>query len=363
MQFIDLKKQYELIKADVQKEINDVLDSGQFIMGNKILELEAQLSSYVGVKHSIGVSDGTKALLIALMALGVKAGDEIIVPSFTFISTASMAALLGAIPVFVDIDLKTYNMDPTLLEKAITSKTKAIIPVSLYGQCADLPAINSIASKYNIPVIEDSGQGFSSSLNGQKSCSMTTIACTSFFPSKPLGCYGDGGACFTNDEVLAEKMRQIRVHGQDKRYHHALLGINGRLDTMQAAILLAKLRVLDNEVVLRQKVGNRYTEALKGLNCVTPYVMPGAVHVYAQYTLLVEDRDGFTKKLNDRGIPSAVHYPIPLHKQPALSHYVKPDFSLPVSEMVAQKVVSLPMYPYMDEAVQDQVIAAVKASI
>lgn len=363
MQFIDLKKQYELIKADVQKEINDVLESGQFIMGNKIPELEAKLSSYVGVKHSVGVSDGTKALLIALMALGIKAGDEVIVPSFTFISTASMAALLGAIPIFVDIDLKTYNMDPELLENAITSKTRAIIPVSLYGQCADLPAINAVASKYNIPVIEDSGQGFSSSLNGKKSCSMTTIACTSFFPSKPLGCYGDGGACFTNDDTLAEKMRQIRVHGQDKRYHHALLGINGRLDTLQAGILLAKLKVLDNEVALRQKVGSRYSELLKDVNCTTPFVMPGAVHVYAQYTILVEDRDGVIKKLNDKGIPTAVHYPIPLHQQPALSQYVKPGFTLPVTEMVSKKVISLPMYPYMDEATQDQVIAAVKASI
>lgn len=362
MQFIDLKKQYELIKADVQKEINEVLDSGQYIMGSKIPDLEAALSKYLGVKHSIGVADGTKALLIALMALNIKAGDEVIVPAFTFISTASMAALLGAIPVFVEIDQKTYNMDPELLEKAITSKTKAIIPVSLFGQCADLPKINQIAAKYNIPVIEDSGQGFSSSLDGKKSCSMTTISCTSFFPSKPLGCYGDGGACFTNDDILAEKMRQIRVHGQDKRYHHALLGVNGRLDTLQAAILLAKLRVLDTEVMLRQKVGSRYTELLKGTNCVTPFVTPGALHVYAQYTLLVDNRDDFIAKLAALNIPTAVHYPIPLHLQPAMKPYSH-GVSLPVTEMVAKKVVSLPMYPYLDEATQDVIIAAVKQSV
>lgn len=362
MQFIDLKKQYDLIKADVQKEINEVLDSGQFIMGGKIADLEAELSKYVGVKHSIGVADGTKALLVALMALGIKRGDEVIVPSFTFIATASMAALLGATPIFVEIDQKTYNMDPALLEKAITSRTKAIIPVSLFGQCADLPKINQIAAKYNIPVIEDSGQGFSSSLNGKKSCSMTTISCTSFFPSKPLGCYGDGGACFTNDDTLAEKMRQIRVHGQDRRYHHVLLGVNGRLDTLQAAILLAKMRVLDKEVELRQKVGARYTELLSGANCVTPYVAPGCVHVYAQYSILVDNREDFIAKLAALGIPTAVHYPIPLHMQPALKDY-SVGVLLPITEMVAKKIVSLPMYPYMDEATQDQVIAAVKESL
>ena len=362
MQFIDLKKQYDLIKTDVQKEINEVLDSTQFIMGSKINDLEAELSKYVGIKHSIGVADGTKALLIALMALGIKRGDEVIVPAFTFISTASMAVLLGAIPIFVEIEQKTYNMDPLLLEKAITSKTKAIIPVSLFGQCANLPEINQIAAKYNIPVIEDSGQGFSSSLNGKKSCSMTTISCTSFFPSKPLGCYGDGGACFTNDDELAEKMRQIRIHGQDKRYHHALLGINGRLDTLQAAILLAKMRVLDKEVELRQKVGARYTELLKGANCVTPYVAPGSVHVYAQYSILVDNREDFIAKLAALDIPTAVHYPIPLHMQPALKDYSL-GVSLPITEMVASTVVSLPMYPYMDEATQDKVVAAVKQSV
>ena len=363
MQFIDLKKQYDMIKTDVQKEINEVLDSTQYIMGSKIAELETELSKYVGIKHSIGVADGTKALLIALMALDIKAGDEVIVPSFTFISTASMAALLGAIPVFVEIDQKTYNIDPTLLEQAITPKTKAIIPVSLFGQCADLPEINKIAAKYNIPVIEDSGQGFSSSLNGKKSCSMTTIACTSFFPSKPLGCYGDGGACFTNNDDLAEKMQQIRIHGQDSRYHHARLGINGRLDTLQAGVLLAKLRVLDKEVELRQKVGSRYTQLLQGTNCVTPYVAPGAVHVYAQYSILVDKREDFIAKLKKLDIPTAVHYPIPLHLQPALAKYVPNGFSLPVSEMVAKKVVSLPMYPYLDEVTQDQVVAAVKQSL
>lgn len=363
MQFIDLNKQYAIIKDDVQKQINEVLDSGQFIMGNKIPELEAKLAEYVGVKHAIGVSDGTKALLLALMALDIKPGDEVIVPAFTFIATASMVALLGAVPIFVDIDIKTYNMDPDLLEAAITSKTKAIIPVSLYGQCADLPSINVVADKHGIAVIEDSGQGFGSSLDDKRSCSMTTIACTSFFPSKPLGCYGDGGACFTNDDKLAERIRQMRVHGQDSRYHHALLGINGRLDTLQAAVLLAKFKVLDQELELRQKVGARYTELLKDLNCTVPSVVSGAKHVYAQYSILVNNRDEFIKKLHERGVPTAVHYPIPLHQQPALAQYVVSGLSLPISEMAAQKVLSLPMYPYMDEATQDFIVDAVKESL
>ena len=362
MQFIDLKKQYSLIKEDVLKEINEVLDSGQYIMGNKIQELEDQLGDFVGVKHTVAVADGTKALLIALMALEIKPGDEVIVPAFTFISTASMAVLLGAKPIFVDIDPKTYNMDPNLLEQAITSKTKAIIPVSLFGQCADLPAINSIAERYNIPVIEDSGQGFGSSLNGKKSCSFTTIACTSFFPSKPLGCYGDAGACFTHDEGLAEKMRMIRIHGQDTRYHHALLGVNGRMDTLQAGILLAKMRILDNELKLRQIIGDRYSALLADSNCVTPYVVPNSGHTYAQYSILVNDRAAFIEKLKVNGIPTAVHYPIPLHIQPALKQYGV-GVSLPHSESIAKKIVSLPMHPYLDEATQDQIVAIVKQSV
>lgn len=362
MQFIDLKKQYQYIKDDVLKEINEVLDSGQYIMGNKVSELEAVLSKYIGSKHCIGVADGTKALLIALMALGVKPGDEIIVPSFTFIATASMAALLGAKPVFVDIDPKTYNIDPALIEAAITPKTKVIIPVGLFGQCADIEAVNKIAQKHNLYVIEDAAQSFGASINGKRSGSMTQIACTSFFPSKPLGCYGDGGACFTNDDELDEKIRWIRIHGQDARYHHKVLGLNGRIDTLQAGILLSKMRIFDKEVVLREKIGARYTELFKDSDCVTPFIAPGNTHVYAQYSLVVKNRDEFIAKLQAKGIPTAVHYPIPLHLQPALAQFYNGQ-SLPHSERISKSVVSLPMHPYLDEKTQDQIVEVVKHSL
>ncbi|HLX55040.1 MAG TPA: DegT/DnrJ/EryC1/StrS family aminotransferase, partial [Aquella sp.] len=272
MDFIDLKSQYKLIKDDVLKEINEVLDSGQYIMGSKIKELETTLARYIGVKHCVGIADGTTAILIALMALKIKSGDEVIVPAFTFIATASQAALLGAKLVFVDVDARTFNLDPNKLESAITAKTKVIIPVSLFGMCPDMDAINAIAAKHGIAVIEDAAQSFGATYKGKHSGGLTTIATTSFFPSKPLGAYGDGGACFTNDDDLATAMSQIRVHGQDRRYHHALLGINGRLDTLQAGILLAKMRIFDKELIKREKIGKRYTELLKDSNCLTPVV-------------------------------------------------------------------------------------------
>ena len=359
MQFIDLKKQYELIKEDVLSEINQVLDSGQYILGSKVAELETLLADYTGAKHCIGVCDGTKALLMALMALEVKPGEEVIVPAFTFIATASMAALLGIVPVFVDVDEKTYNLDPAKLEAAITNKTRAIIPVSLYGQCPDLDQINQIAAKHKLAVIEDAAQSFGATYQGKKSGNLTTIATTSFFPSKPLGCYGDGGAIFTNDPELAQKISWIRVHGQDKRYHHAILGLNGRLDTIQAGVLLAKMRVFNKEVDLRQQVAARYDQLFAKSNCITPFIAPGNTSVYAQYTLLVDNRDGLIKHLNQNGIPTAVHYPIPLHKQPIFSqNYRGQDLS--VSERVASKVVSLPMHPYLDAVTQEQIVATVK---
>jgi len=362
MQFIDLKQQYNLIKADVLNEINQVLDSGQYIMGGKIAELEQVLANYTGAKHCIGVCDGTKALLIALMALDIQAGDEVIVPAFTFIATASMVSLLGAVPVFADVDEKTYNLDPHKIEALITPKTKAIIPVSLYGQCADFNAINQIAAKHGLVVIEDGAQSFGATYNGKKSCNLTRISTTSFFPSKPLGCYGDGGAIFTNDDELAQKIRWIRVHGQDKRYHHAVLGINGRLDTLQAGILLAKMRIFANEVQLRDQVAKRYDELFKDSACVTPFIAAGNTSVYAQYTLVVKDRDGLIKHLNANNIPTAVHYPIPLHKQPIFAaNYQGQDLS--VSEKIAAQVISLPMHPYLDHASQDKIVATVKQFI
>ena len=362
MQFIDLKQQYSLIKTDVLNEINQVLDSGQYIMGGKVAELEQVLVNYTGAKHCIGVCDGTKALLIALMALDIQAGDEVIVPAFTFIATASMVSLLGAVPVFADVDEKTYNLDPHKIEALITPKTKAIIPVSLYGQCADFNPINQIAAKHGLVVIEDGAQSFGATYHGEKSCNLTRISTTSFFPSKPLGCYGDGGAIFTNDDELAQKIRWIRVHGQDKRYHHAILGINGRLDTLQAGILLAKMRIFANEVQLRDQVAKRYDELFSGADCITPFVAAGNTSVYAQYTLVVKDRDGLIKHLNDNKIPTAVHYPIPLHKQPIFAaNYQGQDLS--VSEKIAAQVISLPMHPYLDHASQDKIVAAVKQFI
>jgi len=356
MQFIDLKAQYARVSVDVNQRIQAVLNHGQYIMGPELTELETQLAEFVGVKHAIGVADGTTALLVALMALGIKAGDEVITTPFTFIATGEMIALLGAKPVFVDIDPQTYNIDVNKIESAITSKTKAIMPVSLYGLCADFDAINAIAAKYNLPVIEDGAQSFGATYKGQKSCGLTTIGCTSFFPSKPLGCYGDGGACFTNDDELAKKMREIRVHGQDRRYHHPVIGLNGRLDTIQAAILLAKLAVFPQEIEQRAQLGARYSQLLAD-KARTPIVPEGYDSVYAQYTLQVEGRESLVAALQAQGIPTAVHYPIPLHLQPAFANLGLGEGAFPVAEAAAKRVMSLPMYPDLSMADQDKVVA------
>lgn len=347
MDFIDLKTQQLEIRDAIEANIRKVLDHGQYIMGPEVAELEEKLADYVGVKHCIGVSSGTDALLIAMMALGIGPEDEVITTPFTFIATGEMIALLGAKPVFVDIDEQTYNIDPDKIEQAVTEKTKAIMPVSLYGQCADFDRINEIAAKYDIPVIEDGCQSFGATYNGNKSCSHTAIGCTSFFPSKPLGGYGDSGACFTNDDELAKAMRQIRVHGQDRRYHHPRIGINGRMDTMQAAILLVKLDVFIKEVQARQVVGEKYTQLLTE-NCqgiVTPFIEQNNTSVYAQYTVQVENRDELQKYLKEEDVPTAVHYPVCLNEQPALETH---EFKLPVSEALANKVMSLPMHPYLE---------------
>jgi len=346
--FINLKKQYINIQAQIEKQMDDVLNNTAFIMGDKVGLLEQKLADYVGVKHCISVSSGTDALLIAMMALGIKQGDEVITTPFSFIATAETIVLLGAKPVFVDIDPRTYNIDPKQIEAAITPKTKAIMPVSLYGQCADFDAIN----KYNIPVIEDAAQSFGATYKGQKSCSLSTIGCTSFFPSKPLGGYGDGGACFTNDDNLAKIMREIRVHGQDKRYHHARIGINGRMDTLQAAILLAKLDIFPQEVEARKRIGQTYTEALKDI-VTTPYIEPDNTSVYAQYTIQVDNREELQQKLKEQGIPTAVHYPIPLNKQPAFAHLETSNCS--VAEKVSERVISLPMHPYINDSIQTKI--------
>ena len=364
MDFIDLKTQQSFIRNEVERNIKNVLDHGKYIMGPEVFSLEEKLADYVGVKHCIGVSSGTDALLVAMMALGIGQGDEVITTPFTFIATGEMIALLGAVPIFVDIDPKTYNLDPTLLEDAISNKTKAIMPVSLYGQCADFDAINEIANRNAIPVIEDGAQSFGAEYKGRRSCALSMIGCTSFFPSKPLGGYGDSGACFTDNDELAKLMREIRVHGQDKRYHHPRVGLNARMDTLQAAILLAKFELFADEVIARSRIGQRYTELINnaaldsnvnGKKILPPYIESFNTSVYAQYTVCVEDRAMLQQSLNNKQIPTAVHYPVPLHHQPALQ--VKHD-NLKVAVQKSEKVMSLPMHPYLEEDDQKTVISA-----
>lgn len=354
MDFIDLKSQQQRIKRQLDANIATVLAHGRYIMGPEVGMLEERLADYVGVKYAIGVSSGTDALLIAMMALGVGAGDEVITTPFSFIATAETIVLLGAKPVFVDIDPKTYNLDPALLEKAISEKTRAIMPVSLYGQCADYDAVNAIAARHAIPVIEDGCQSFGATYKGKKSCGLTTIGCTSFFPSKPLGCYGDAGACFTDDDKLANAMRKIRVHGQERRYHHLRIGVNGRIDTLQAAILLAKMDIFSDEVAARGRIGARYSELL-GDMVKTPYIEPHNTSVYAQYTVQVENRKAVQSNLKEAGIPTAVHYPVPLNRQPALNCHER----FMHSEFAAKRVMSLAMHPYLADEEQNSVIDAV----
>jgi UDP-2-acetamido-2-deoxy-ribo-hexuluronate aminotransferase len=293
-----------------------------------------------------------------MMALGIGAGDEVVTTPFTFIATGEMIALLGAKPVFVDIDPHTYSIDPTKIEASITSRTKAIMPVSIFGQCADMDAINAIASKYDLPVIEDAAQSFGATYKGRESCALSTIGSTSFFPSKPLGCYGDGGALFTDDDALAKSMREIRVHGQDRRYHHARIGINGRMDTIQAAVLLAKLDRFGWEVERRQEIGARYTAMLnaESPNVRTPFIAAHNTSVYAQYTIQVDDRDNVVKQLNAAGIPTAVHYPVPLHMQPAFDSFGYAAGNFPVAEQVSSQVLSLPMGPDLAPSDQSRVV-------
>lgn len=345
MQFIDLAAQQARIKDKIDANIQKVLAHGQYILGPEVTELEEKLAAFTGAKYCITCANGTDALQIAQMALGIGPGDEVITPGFTYIATAETVALLGAKPVYVDVCPSTYNLDPNKLEAAITPRTKAIIPVSLYGQCADFEAINVIAAKHGIAVIEDAAQSFGASYKGKKSCNLTTIACTSFFPSKPLGCYGDGGAIFTNDEELDKVIRQIARHGQDKRYHHIRVGVNSRLDTLQAAILLPKLDIFAEEIELRNQVAANYTRLLNEAGIyTTPHVEACNISAWAQYTITVKNREHMQKKLKNAGIPTAVHYPIPLNKQPAVANATS---ELPVGNKVANEVLSLPMHPYL----------------
>lgn len=356
IEFIDLKAQQARLKDKIEAGIQNVLTHGQYILGPEVKELEEKLAAYVGAKYCITCANGTDALQIAQMAFGIGPGDEVITPGFTYIATAETVAILGATPVYVDVNPNTYNLDVAQLEAAITPRTKAIIPVSLYGQCADFDAINEIAAKYNIAVIEDAAQSFGATYKGRKSCNLTTVACTSFFPSKPLGCYGDGGAIFTNDDELAKVIRQIARHGQNRRYHHIRVGMNSRLDTLQAAILLPKLEILDEEMQARQRVAETYTKLFNdaGIN-TTPCIEAHNQSAWAQYTIQVENRDDVQAKLKEQGIPTAVHYPIPLNKQPAVAEV---NAVLPVGDAVAERVISLPMHPYLTAEAQEKIVAA-----
>lgn len=356
MQFIDLAAQQARIKDQIDENIRKVLAHGKYILGPEVAELEERLAAYTGAKYCITVANGTDALQIAQMALGVGPGDEVIVPGFSYIATAETVALLGAKPVYVDIDPRTYNMDPAKLEAAITQRTKAIIPVSLYGQCADFDAINAIAGKHYIPVIEDGAQSFGASYKDRKSCNLSSIGCTSFFPSKPLGCYGDGGAVFTNDDELAIVLRQIARHGQDRRYHHIRVGVNSRLDTLQAAILLPKLEILDDEIVAKQNVAERYAELLSASEVGLPFVEEHNQSAWAQYTVELEGREGLQVCLREKHIPTAVHYPIPLNNQPAVRD-LKAD--LPIGDWAAGRVLSLPMHPYLKLSEQKRTASAI----
>ena len=347
--FANLKKQYKRIEKDILTQIKEVLESSQFILGKKVEELENKLKEFCETKYAVAVSSGTDALLLSLLAINIKPGDEVITTPFTFIATAEVISLIGASPVFVDIDENTYNINPNLIEEKITQKTKAIIPVSLYGQPADMDEIKEIAKNYKLPVIEDAAQSFGAEYKGLKSCNLSDIGCTSFFPAKPLGCYGDGGAAFTNNEKIYEKMKSLRVHGQIKRYHHKYIGINGRLDTIQAAILLEKLKIFPDEIEKRNNIAMLYKKNLKNnKNIILPYIKNDRKSVWAQFSIRCKKRDDLKEYLSKNGIPTAIHYPKPLHLQECFSYlgYKKGDF--PVSEKIANEILSLPMNPYLD---------------
>jgi UDP-2-acetamido-2-deoxy-ribo-hexuluronate aminotransferase len=368
MDFIDLKTQYRRIKASVDGRIARVLEHGQYVMGPEVTELERALATYCGTRHCVAVSSGTDALLIALMALGVRPGDEVITAPFTFFATAEMIALVGARPVFVDVDPRTYNLDPALLEAAITPRTRAIMPVSLYGQCADFDPINEIAGGHGIPVIEDAAQSFGATYRGRRSNALSLVGATSFFPSKPLGAYGDGGALFTDDDGLATLMREIRVHGQDRRYHHPRLGLTGRLDSIQAAVLLAKLEIFDDEVAARARVAESYARLIRdafGADGAVrpPWVEPFNTCVFAQYTVEVGGREAVEARMKAAGVPTAVHYPLALHQQPVFASLGLGPGSFPRSEHAARRVISLPMHPYLEESQQAQVVSALAEAV
>ncbi|MFC3283660.1 DegT/DnrJ/EryC1/StrS family aminotransferase [Litchfieldella rifensis] len=361
MDFVDLAAQQARLEPRIEAAIRKVLAHGRYILGPEVAELETRLAAYTGVSHCISCASGTDALQIAQMALDIGPGDEVIVPGFSFIASAESVALLGAKPVFVDIEPDSYLLDPRQLEAAITSRTRAIIAVSLFGQCADFAAIGGIADRHGLAVIEDAAQSFGALYRGRRSCGLSRIACTSFFPSKPLGAYGDGGAIFTDDEALSESVRQIARHGESYRHHHARLGMNSRLDTLQAAIVLAKLDIFDEEIALRQQVAASYDRLLQAAGITTPpYIAAHNTSVYAQYSIRLSGRDRVQDALQRAGIPTAVHYPLPLYRQPAV---MDAGSYLPEVEAVCEQILSLPMHPYLEEVQQRRVVDALLTAI
>jgi UDP-2-acetamido-2-deoxy-ribo-hexuluronate aminotransferase len=361
--FIDLKTQYQALKPKIQERIETVLEHGQYIMGPEVGELEDRLSVFTGAKHCITCASGTEALLMSLMALGIGPGDEVITSPFTFVATAEVIVLLGAKPVFVDVEYNTGNINADLIEAAITSRTKAIMPVSLYGQPADMDAINEIARRHgDLPVIEDAAQSFGATYKGKRSCNLSTIGCTSFFPSKPLGCYGDGGAIFTNDDDLAQAMREIRVHGQSKRYVHTRVGVGGRMDTIQCAILLAKLERFDWEIQQRRQIGERYNNSVDNAGILRIQQISGRTSVFAQYTVIVPNRALLQKSLVDEAIPTAVHYPLALNNQPAYRHLCCQDCT-PVAQKLSYQVLSLPMSADLNPTTQSKIVESLKSAL
>lgn len=360
--FANLQHQYQLYKADIDANIQAVLNKSNYIMGEEVQQLEAELRNFTGSKHAITCSNGTDALLLAMMAMDIQPGDEIITTPFTFIATAETIALMHATPVFVDIDPITFNIDPSKIEAAITDKTKAIMPVSLYGQPADMDEINAIAKQHKLKVIIDGAQCFGASYKGTCAANHCDIYTTSFFPAKPLGCYGDGGAVFTNNNEYAEKMKMMRVHGQNKRYHHKYIGMGGRLDTIQAAILLAKLPHYAKEIEGRNCVAQAYTKQLNG-TVKTPELKSDRTSVWAQYTVRVQNRDQVQAKLQQAGVPSAVHYPMPLHMQECFQYLKITQGTFPISEQAAQEVMSLPMNPFLEDEEIAYIVDTLKSSI
>lgn len=362
MDFIDLRAQYRAYQAEIDARMRRVLEHGQFVLGPEVAELEAALAAYVGVPHAITVASGTDSLEIALRALGIGPGDEVITVPFTWISTAEAVLLVGARPVFVDIEPATYNIAVDQVEAAITPRTRALMPVSLFGQMPDFERLNTLAARHGLAVIEDAAQSFGATQLGRRSGGVTTIGSTSFFPAKPLGCYGEGGALFTADGALAEAMRAIRTHGGIRRHEHGRLGRNGRFDTLQAAVLLAKLPHLDDEMAARTRIAARYDAALAGV-CVTPAVAPGNTHVYAQYTLRVPGRDAVAARLREAGIPTGLYYPKCLHEQPVFAGLGYRPGDFPVAEQAAREVLSLPMHPFLSAEDQDRVVEALKSAL